>query len=240
MHTFTLLIPTLNEEYGLEHIMPLVNKDLFSQIIVSDGNSTDQTVEIALKSGFEVHLQKEAGIRCAYMEVWDKITGDFVITFSPDGNCKPEDIAKLVTELDSGKYDMVIASRYLPPATSQDDDIITGFGNWLFTFLINLLHGGSYTDAMGIYRGYRREVFYKLELDKVDTYSLPEKLFCTKIGIEPVLSVRAARAKLKVTEIPSDEPARAGGVRKLQIIRWGLAYLFQFFQNMTWKPNDRL
>ena len=39
--------------------------------------------------------------------------------------------------------------------------------------------------------------------------------------IEPVNSVRAAKAKLKVAEIPGDEPPRIGGEPKLQVLRWG-------------------
>ena len=55
----------------------------------------------------------------------------------------------------------------------------------------------------------------------------------TKIGVEPLLSIRAAKAKLKIGEIPGDEPPRIGGKAKLQVIRWGLAYysqvLFEIF-----------
>lgn len=46
---------------------------------------------------------------------------------------------------------MVIASRYLGAAKSEDDDFVTAFGNWLFTGTVNWLHGGHYTDAMVIY-----------------------------------------------------------------------------------------
>jgi hypothetical protein len=39
--------------------------------------------------------------------------------------------------------------------------------------------------------------------------------------------MRAVKRGLKVTEIPGDEPARLFGERKLQIIRWGLTFLWQ-------------
>lgn len=57
---------------------------------------------------------------------------------------------------------------------------------------------------------------------------MPEKLFRTKISWEPLLSVRAAKRKLKVAEIPRDEPPRIGGKRKLKVLKWGAAYYFQF------------
>ena len=41
---------------------------------------------------------------------------------------------------------------------------------------------------------------------------------------------RCAKRRLKVGEIPGDEPARIGGTRKLQVLRWGAAYYFQFIK----------
>ena len=134
--------------------------------------------------------------------------------------------------------DMVIASRYLEDAKSDDDDLITGFGNWLFTKTVNVLHGGRYTDVMVIYRAYRKNLIYELGLDREDAYALPEKLFGTKISWEPLLSVRAAKQRMRIAEIPGDEPPRIGGERKLQILRWGAAYYFQFIRELWfWKPT---
>jgi len=113
---------------------------------------------------------------------------------------------------------MVIASRYLEGARSEDDDIITSLGNRLFTYTVNLLYGGHYTDAMVIYRAYRKVMVQELGLDREDAHAFPERLFRTKISWEPLLSVRAAKAKLRITEIPGDEPPRIGGERKLKIV----------------------
>jgi hypothetical protein len=131
---------------------------------------------------------------------------------------------------------MVIVSRYLGSAKSDDDDVVTAFGNWLFTKTVNILHGGNYTDVMVIYRAYRKQIVSDLELEKEEGYALAEKLFHTQISWEPLLSVRAAKKNLKVTEIPGDEPPRIGGERKLQILRWGAAYYFQFIREIfLWK-----
>ena len=124
-------------------------------------------------------------------------------------------------------YDMVIASRYLDGAKSADDDLITKFGNWFFTKTVNVLHGGHYTDVMVMLRAFRKDMIYELGLDREEAYSLPEKLFFTRISWEPLMSARAARRGKKIGEVGFDEPPRIGGERKLQIIRWGLAYLYQ-------------
>ena len=149
--TVTLFMPVLNEIDGLRAILPAIRPEWFSQILLVDGGSHDGSVEFARAHGVETYVQKKRGIRFAYIEAWPLIRCDLVITFSPDGNCPPEAVPLLSKALADGE-DMVIASRYLGPAKSDDDDTLTAFGNWMFTRLINLCHGGRYTDAMGIYR----------------------------------------------------------------------------------------
>ncbi len=231
-------MPTLNEEAGLRQLADRLKREWFDQILVVDGNSSDGTVEFASGQGFEVLIQKKKGIRHAYSEGFPLVRGDLVVTFSPDGNCIPELIPALVAKLREGR-DMVIASRYAGDAKSDDDDLLTGFGNRLFTFLINLLHGGRYTDAMGIFRGYRTSLFFELGLDMDDAYGM-ERWVGTVMGIEPLLSIRAAKRRLEVGEIPGDEPARIAGTRKLQVVRWGFAYLLQTFREIYyWRPESR-
>lgn len=227
----TLLVPTLNEIVGMRAIMPRIQREWVDQIIILDGGSTDGTVEYAREQGYTVHVQTQPGLRQAYNEVLSLIEGDVLITFSPDGNSIPEIIPELIAKMNEG-YDMVIVSRYLDGAKSEDDDWLTGFGNWLFTKTANILHGGSYTDAMVIYRAYRTQLIYDLELNQDRWYRLPETLFSTRVSWEPLLSIRAARRRLKVTEIPGDEPPRIGGVRKLQIWRWGATFYLQFWRDL--------
>jgi glycosyltransferase involved in cell wall biosynthesis len=212
---------------GLKEFLPLLPKELFCQILVVDGQSTDGSVDIAKSLGFEVYIQKQKGIRHAYAEAWPLIRGESVITFSPDANCRVQDLKTLVNEMAKG-HDMVIASRYMPPAKSYDDDFLTRIGNWGFTFLISFLFSHKFTDSMTIYRIYRTNLFTDLKLDQDFGY-WPEKLFRSKVGLEPLLSMRAAKKKLKIADIPSDEDARKHGVRKLQPFRWGAIILLQVF-----------
>jgi glycosyltransferase involved in cell wall biosynthesis len=227
----TILALTLNELEGVKAILPHILPAWYDQLIVLDGGSTDGTIEWCREHGYQVYVQKQRGIRFAYLEVLDQISGDIVVTLSPDGNCDPAWIPALSQSVREGS-DLVIGSRYKGEARSDDDDLITGFGNWLFTRTVNLLHGSSYTDCMVIYRAFRRDLIYALDLHKDESYRLPETLFRTVISWEPLMSVRAAKRRLRIDEIGVGEPPRIGGTRKLQILRWGAAYYFQFWREL--------
>ncbi len=202
----TLVVPTLNEINGMKVIMPRVNRELLHQIIIVDGGSTDGTIEYAHEMGYEVHHQKERGIRLGLIENYPNIKGDIIITFSPDGNSVPEEIPPLIEKMKLG-YDMVIVSRYLGDARSFDDTFISRLGNWSFTKIINFLFGFHYTDAMVMFRAYKRGVPEKLGIIKKRS-ALYEWIIGRYISWEPQISVRCAKHRLKIGEIPGDEPLR--------------------------------
>lgn len=199
----TLLIPTLNEIDGMRSMLPKIKREWVDQIIVVDGGSTDGTVEYARDNNCFVLIQKTKGLFNAYREALEHATGDVIIIFTPDGNTVPELIPALIEKSSQG-FDMVIVSRYLSGAKSYDDDLVTAFGNWMFTRMINLCFGGHYTDTLVGFRAWKKELF-KLTKGRTDIKSW-----------EPFSAIKCAKLKLKVAEIPGDEPKRIGGSRKLR------------------------
>jgi glycosyltransferase involved in cell wall biosynthesis len=225
----TILALTLNEIDGVKAILPQISPDWFDQLLILDGGSTDGTVEWARDHGYTVYVQRQKGIRFAYLEALPLIQGDTIVSLSPDGNCDPQVIPQLLAMMRQG-YDLIIGSRYLDGATSEDDDLVTAFGNWWFTRTVNLLYQARYSDVMVIYRAFTKALVYELGLDLERSYSLPERLFRTVISWEPLMSVRAAKRGKHIGEVLAGEPRRIGGERKLQILRWGAAYYFQIWK----------
>lgn len=208
----TLLVFSWNEIDGMREIMPQIPMDLVDRVLIVDGGSTDGTIEYASEHGYELFVQQERGMGAAFLEAMDRIGGDIVIVFSPDGNSVADRISDLLKKIEQG-YDMVIVSRYLDGAKSHDDDMVTAFGNWFFTTLINLLFSGRVTDGLVMYRAYRTDL---IRAARVDTKENPwgSQILC-----------RALKMGKKVGEIPGDEPARIGGERKMKVIQFGLAEL---------------
>jgi glycosyltransferase involved in cell wall biosynthesis len=226
----TLIIPTLNEIDGVRAILPRIKPGWCDQIIIVDGNSTDGTAEYVKEQGYFVIPQEEKGLRRAYLEALPYVEGDVIVTFSSDGISVPELIPPLVAKMKEG-YDMVIVSRYLDDARSYDDTFITALANKVFTLTTNLFFGGKYTDTMVIYRAYKKELIPALDLDKDSSYWLGERLIGKTMSWEMLLSIRAAKRKLKVAEIPGDEPPRTDGIARMQW-RWGFAYILQMFREV--------
>lgn len=212
----TLILFSLNEIDGMKAIMPRMNPAWYDQLIIVDGGSTDGTIEYAKEHGYYIFVQKQKGAGSAFLESMSQSTGDIVIVFSPDGNSIPELIPSVVAKMKEG-YDIVIASRYLNGAKSYDDDPVTAFGNWMFTRLINLLYGLKITDSLVMYRAYRRDIVQQLGID-TPTVSWGSQILA-----------RAARKKMKIGEIPGDEPPRIGGVRKMHPLKNGIAELKMIF-----------
>lgn len=205
----TLAVLVLDEIDAIRQVLPRIDRAWVDEIIVVDGGSTDGTIEYCESIGFRVLRQKRRGYGSGMRELIEIATGDIIIEFMGDGNCKVETIPLLVEKIEEG-YDLVIGSRYMPGAKSFDDTPVTRFGNWCFTHLINVLFGASYKDAMMGYRAYRKAAFQQLEMDS------PGLCFPTQGAIQ------FARFGFRVTEIPSDEPARLGGVRKAQNVKTGI------------------
>lgn len=208
----SLLFFTLNEIDGMKAIMPRIKREWYDELIIVDGGSTDGTIDYARGHGYAIFVQKEKGAGAAFLEAMEKITGDIIIVFSPDGNSMPGKIPELVEKMKEG-YDIVIASRYLGGAESYDDDAVTALGNKIFTGLTNLLFGGKITDSLVMYRAYTRSVIEELKVDSKSSSWGGQILF------------RALKKKKKIGEIPADEPARIGGIRKMQPLRNGLVEL---------------
>lgn len=208
----TLLITALNEIEGMKKILPRIKREWVDEIIVIDGGSEDGSFEYARSLGLTTLRQKSKKLMNAYWEGLEAANGDVIIPFSPDGNSIPEKIPELVQKMREG-FDMVIASRYLDGAKSEDDDRVSAFGNWLFTALINLFFGGRYTDSLVMFRAWKREIVEAFEIDP------------SIAGFEPQLSIECAKRRLKVAEIPGDEPKRIGGETKKQTMTAGWAIL---------------
>lgn len=215
----SLVILTLNEIDGLRHVFPKLPLHAVDEVLAVDGGSTDGTLEFFRAHGVRALRQARRGRGEAFRLAVREARYDDLVFFSPDGNEDPDDIPRLAAGLAAG-HDMVIASRFLPGARSEDDGkwMFTNrrWGNVSFTWLANRLWRGPrpITDTINGYRAITRAAFARLAPD-AEGYA-----------IEFQISIRALRLGLRVLEIPTREGNRVGkGVSKLNAFPVGVQFL---------------
>jgi hypothetical protein len=142
------------------------------------------------------------------------LDADCVVEFSPDGNCLPEHLASVVRLLREG-CDLVVVSRYLPPARSYDDTVVTALGNWAFSRLFRHLGPHKVTDALNIYRGFRRSLVKLPDFEQL----------CIGPVLEPLTTGLVNLNHLQYSEIAGDEPRRIGGTSKMRVLYNGSCIL---------------
>jgi len=203
-----LIILTLNELEGCKQILPKINRDLFNEIVVVDGGSTDGTIEELEKMDFKIVNQEQKGHGGAIIAGVKATTSDNILIFGPDGNHDPETMPQLIKKIEEG-YDQVINSRFGKTSINDDAGMIDAFGNKMFSFLASKFFGGNLTDTLNEYRMITREAFNELNFDALYTDSTFQ------------MSVRGMKKKQKMYEIIGNEGARIGGKRKMQPFQTG-------------------
>ncbi|MFX1517144.1 MAG: glycosyltransferase family 2 protein [Promethearchaeota archaeon] len=212
MLTKTLVLLTLNEITGSKALYPKIPFDLFDRVILVDGGSTDGTIEFWQTYGIEVINQRSPGRGTAFIIAQNSCKEDILLFFSPDGNENPGDIYLLLRAIEEGA-DLAIATRFGRGAISLDAEGHRRFGNLFFTFLVNKLFHAKVTDAVNGFRAIKRRKMLLLNLP----YS--------RFEIEFQMTIRAAKLRFKITEIPTAEFERIGGYSKAGSLSVGVSYL---------------
>jgi glycosyltransferase involved in cell wall biosynthesis len=198
-----LVIPVWNEEETIGGVIARVPRDHIDSIIVADGGSKDRTVEIASAHGARV-IQPGRGYGLACME-GVKAAGDtctIIVIMDGDGSDYPEELPKLTAPIMAGSHDFVIASRARgkrQPGSMAWHQLASG---WIIGGIVGLLYGFRYTD-MCAFRAIRRDALLTLDMKEM-TY-----------GWNLEMQMKAARAKLRILEIPAPYARRAGGKSKV-------------------------
>ncbi|MCU1527309.1 MAG: glycosyl transferase family 2, partial [Frondihabitans sp.] len=86
----SVVIPTFNEAKNLPHVFSLMPKDVF-EVIVVDGRSVDDTVEVAkaLWPDVRIVLQNRRGKGNAMACGFAAVRGDIVVMLDADGSADP-------------------------------------------------------------------------------------------------------------------------------------------------------
>ncbi|WP_240506391.1 glycosyltransferase family 2 protein [Thermoactinospora rubra] len=211
--TVSVVIPAMNEADNLPHVFATL-PHWVDEIVLVDGNSVDDTVEVArrLRPNVKIVTQPGRGKGDALAAGFAAASGDIIVMIDADGSTDGREIISFVAALVSGA-DFVKGSRYASGGHSDDLTFSRRFGNKILTKIVNLLYGTQYTDLCYGYNAFWAHHLRTLDLD------------CDGFEVETLMNIRAAKAGLKVVEVPSHERCRIHGESNLRAVRDGLRVL---------------
>lgn len=198
-----VVIPVLNEEEAIGGVIDRMPRSAVDEIIIADGGSTDSTIEIARQKGARVlNAGKGYGRACIGGASIAADTCRIVVYMDGDGSDFPEELPTLVAPIAAGTHDFVIASRargQREPGSMAWHQLASGR---IIGAIVSLLYGFRYTD-MCAFRAIRRDALLALDMREM-TY-----------GWNLEMQMKAARAGLRILEIPVPYARRAGGSSKV-------------------------
>ncbi|MEV6754168.1 glycosyltransferase family 2 protein [Streptomyces sp. NPDC051214] len=209
----SVVIPAMNEAENLPYVFKTL-PDWVHEVVLVDGNSTDDTVAVARELWPDVKVVRQLGKGKgdALITGFEACTGDIIVMVDADGSADGHEIVSYVSALVSGA-DFAKGSRFANGGATDDMTPIRKLGNHVLCSVVNAKFGARYTDLC-----YGYNAFWRHCLDKID-------LDCTGFEVETLMNIRVVKAGLKVQEIPSHEYLRIHGVSNLSAVRDGLRVL---------------
>ena len=204
----TVIIPVYNEEDTVLEIIRRVRgcgvPDL--QLLVVNDASRDATREklatLSAASDLTIlHHESNCGKGAAIRTAQPHVAGDVVVIQDADLEYSPEEFPHMLRLFTEKQADAVFGSRY-SGAEILVDTFWHFLGNKTLTTFSNLCSNLHLTDMETCYKMIRADLFRELPLE------------CNRFGIEPELTAKLARRRIRIYEVPISYAARNFGSGK--------------------------
>lgn len=202
-------IPAYNEEKSIGRVITKIKKAMDEagykyEILVVDDGSRDTTALTAKNAGAIVYSHpKNYGLAETFKTELEKcmeMNADVVVHIDADGQYLPEEIPKLIKEIENGN-DLVLGSRF--KGKIEHMPFLNSIGNKAFSRVVSNIAKTKITDSQTGFRAFTREVVEKVKINSNHTYTQEQ-------------IIRAVKQKFKVKEVPVYFAKRKGKSRLIK------------------------
>jgi glycosyltransferase involved in cell wall biosynthesis len=203
MEPVSIVIPTFNEVDSIAHVLREFPPEYRADLIVADGGSKDGTQAAAMASGARViDAGRGYGRACALGAAAAIASSEVIVFLDGDGADRGDLIAEIAGPVLAGTHDFVLATRtkgFREPGAMNWHQVLAGR---VAGFGMGALYGAGYSD-MCAFRAIRRSSLVQLDMREM-TY-----------GWNIEMQMKAARAGLRIAEVPLPYRCRIGGQSKV-------------------------
>jgi len=192
----SFLVPAYNESATIGAVLDAVwALDLEKQIVVVDDGSTDGTGDLVerWREGRDdvvlVH-QENRGKGAAVRAAIPHADGEIAVVQDADLEYDPADVPALIEPIERGVADVVFGSRLSGGRPQRAYLFWHLLGNRFLSLLTNVLYNTTLSDMETGYKALRMDVLRSLDLQQDD------------FGIEPEITAKVCKRKLRVYELP--------------------------------------
>jgi glycosyltransferase involved in cell wall biosynthesis len=197
----TVVIPTFNEAEAIGGVIRELPRAIMDEVIVADGGSTDGTQDVARAAGAVV-LDAGRGYGRACQAGADAATNSVVVFLDGDGADRGDLLGLVADPVLAGTHDLVLASRTRGPRDPGSMLWHQVLAGRMAGRAMGVLYGVRYSD-MCAFRAIGRDALRQLDMREM-TY-----------GWNIEMQMKAARAGLRIEEIPIPYRCRVGGQSKV-------------------------
>jgi len=164
-------MPAYNAEETLAKTLDDIPPNLAHHIILTDDASTDNTVDTAKRLNVDIVIQHEynkgygANQKSCYRKALE-LGSDIIVMLHPDYQYSPKLIPAMVAMIQSGHYDVILASRILSGGALKGGMPKYKYvANRLLTFVQNMFMGLKLSEYHTGYRAFRAEVLHSIDFE---------------------------------------------------------------------------
>tara|TARA_B100000795_G_scaffold240240_1_gene202313 strand:- start:1285 stop:1971 length:687 start_codon:yes stop_codon:yes gene_type:complete len=217
MKNLTLVIPVKNETESLPKFLKEVIKMKYKTMLVIDSKDKNSYNSKLYKNKYiQKIIPNKTGYGNALIGGINNVKTKYFCIINADGSMNPADIKNMMKL--TNKYSFIFCSRYLKNAGSDDDTLITYFGNKMFSLIGKIFFNLKISDILYTYLIGETILAKKMKLNSHDF----------RICVE--LPIKVHKAKINYTDMESYERPRIGGVKKVNALKDGLLILSEMFK----------
>ena len=221
-----ILLPALNEAATITDVITSYQAAGYTDILVIDGGSSDDTPELAEEAGATVITQTGSGKGQAVRQAVAHIDAPYVLMADADMTYRAADAEAMLEPLIAGEAEHVIGNRFADMEVGAMTTL-NKIGNRFFNTIFGVIYGETYVDILSGYRAFTTDSFERLTLT------------ADGFGIETEMAIQCAKHGITTTVVPiTYRPRPDGSATNLHPIKDGSIILLELYRNA--KTNNPL